>query len=175
MTTDEELKVKIDELEKNKAALIERIQELNKRLRYKKYEQNALEPFLEETKNIRIGPLRKNKRDLEFRIATQAYTPQIEKELLKEMRIIDAELIKIREVEWARKKKKLVDQDVLDANKEILTIEEKLKAIREELKQFYDNIKTIRSVSKRGVKFGGFDDEMLTLGEIGVIEKETKS
>ncbi len=175
MTSEEELMAKINELEKTKTELIERIKELNKRLRYKKYEQKALEPFLEETKNIRVGPLRKDKRDLEFRIATQAYTPQIERELLKEMRSLDSELVKVREVEWARKKKKLVDQDVLDADKEIVSIEGKLKTIREDLKQFYDNIKTIRTASKRGVKFGGFGDEMLTLGDIGVIEKEEKT
>lgn len=172
MTKEEELNSKIQELEKAKNELIERIKELNKRLRYKKYEQKALEPFLEETKNVRTGPLRKHKRDLEFRISTQAYTPQIERELLKEMKKVDSELEKMREIEWARKKKRLVEQDVEEANKEILSIEEKLKTIREELKQLYDNIKTIRSATKRGVKFGGFEDEMLTLGDIGIIEKE---
>jgi uncharacterized coiled-coil DUF342 family protein len=175
MMTEEELTGKITGLETQKAALIEKIKKLNGRIRYKKYEEKALEPFLEKTKDIRIAPLRKQKRALEFRISTSAYTPKMEKELIKQVKKVDKELEAVREVERARRKKMLVAQDIEDANKEIVVIETELHTIREELKKLYGEAKTYKTASKKGIKYGGFESDMLTLEEMGVvIEDNTK-
>ncbi len=146
---EEDLKQQITSLEEKKKALIDRIIELNKRIRYKKYEQKSLEPFLEKTKDVIIGPLRKQKRAMEFRISTAAYTPQIERELLKQMKKIDENLAKVRDVERARRKKVLVAKDLEDAQAEITKIEEELKGIRESLKGFYDKAKISRRPFQR--------------------------
>src|SRR4030095_6047336 len=119
MEGEDALKTKIDELEKKKSELIERIKALNRRIRYKKYEQKALEPFLEQTKDVQIAPLRKQKRALDFRISTAAYTPKMEKDLIKELKKIDEQLDKVKEVERARRKIKYVEQDIIDGEKEI--------------------------------------------------------
>src|SRR5512135_4285 len=146
---EEELKAKIDELEKKKSELIERIKALNRRIRYKKYEQKALEPFLEQTKDVQVAPLRKQKRALDFRISTAAYTPKMEKELLKQLKKVDEELDKVKEVERARRKIKYVLQDITDGEGEIVKIETELKVIRDELKKLYDEMKGYRMTQRK--------------------------
>jgi len=172
MMDEKEVKARIEELEGRKSGLIDKIKEFNRRLRYKKYEQKALAPFVEQTRDIRIGPLRKKKNALEFKISTQAYTPRLEREWLKEVRKLDAKLKEVREIEWARKKKKLVDKDIEEAEKEVVKIESELKVIRDELKKLYGDARVIKAASKKGVKIGKFDEDMVTLADLMVVEKK---
>ncbi len=169
MNSKEYVENSIKELKARKAGFLEKIGKLNGRLRYKEYEKKALEPFLEQTKNVRVGPLRKALRDLETRIATQAYTPKIEKELVKEVKKIEVELAKVSEVEWARRKKMLVDGDIERARKEIAAIEPELRKIRKELDDFYEDMRSSRKEAKV-MKTKG--DHTLTLEEIAVFEKK---
>ncbi|VVB97994.1 Uncharacterised protein [uncultured archaeon] len=155
-------------LEARKAELLERISKLNGRLRYKQYEKKALEPFLEQTKDVRVGPIRKNLRELEFRISTQAYTPKIEKDLVKQVKKLEAELGKVSEVEKARRKKMLVDGDIEQVLKEIASIEPELKKIRDELNDHYESMRSERKQAKKGIK----SDHMVTLEDVAVFEKE---
>jgi len=171
MADEEEIKGKIVELEKQKNDLIEKLKRINSRLRYKRYEQKALEPFLEQTKNIRIGPLKRQKQVIDFRIATQAYTPKLEKEWIKELKKVDEQLDKVKEIEKVRRKKVFVEQDIAQAEKELAENETKLNAIREELKKLYDTRRVIQSITRKGVRIGGFKDD-ITLGDIGIIETE---
>ena len=158
----------IRQLEKRKAELLEKISKLNARKRYKEYEQKALEPCLEQTKDVRIGALRKELRQLEFRISTQAYTPKMEKDLVKQVKKVEAELAKVSEVEKARRKKRLVDGDVEQVGKEIAVIEPELKRIRDELNDYYESMREMRKQSSKGIK----TDHMVSLEEIAVFEKE---
>jgi uncharacterized coiled-coil DUF342 family protein len=175
MAEEAELDVPKDEaeervrfLEKKKADLLEKISKLNGRLRYKQHEQKGLEPFLEKTKDVMIGSLRKELRQLEFRISTQAYTPKIEKDLIKRVKQLEEELTAVAEVEKARRKKKLIEGDILDINKEIADIEPELKKIREELNDHYDSVRAAKKVVSKGIK----SDHLVTLEDIAVFEKE---
>lgn len=173
MATEDELKAKIDELEKQKSELIERIKQLNRRIRYKKYEQKALVPFLEQTKDVQTVPFRKQKRALEFRIATSAYTPRMEKELIKQMKKVDEQLDKVKEVERARRKIRYVEKDITDGEAEIVKIETDLKVIREQLKKFYDEMKVIRMAErKQAAAQAKAEEDMVALGDLAMIEKE---
>lgn len=173
MANEEELKAKIEELEKKKSELIERIRQLNRRIRYKKYEQKALLPFLEQTRDVQVIPYRKQKRALEFRIATSAYTPRMEKELIKQMKKVDEQLDKVKEVERARRKIRYVEKDITDGEGEIGTIETDLKSIREELKKLYDEMKGIRMAArKQAAAQAKVEEDMVALGDLAMIEKE---
>jgi uncharacterized coiled-coil DUF342 family protein len=173
MTDEETLKTKVEELETKKTELIERIKSLNRRIRYKEYEEKALKPFLEQTKEVQIAPFRRQRRALEFRIATAAYTPRMEKELLKQMKKIDEELEKHKEVERARRKIKYVEQDIADGKAEIITIETDLKVIRDELRKLYDEMKTFRiSARKQQQAMAKADEDLVALGDLAMIEKE---
>ena len=176
---EEKIRERIKLLEKEKQELIHRIVTITKRLKYKKYERMALEPFLQQTKNVRIVPLRKQRAALEFKIATQAYTPNLEKELLKEAKKLDQELIKVYEVERARKKGMLVSRDIEDAEKEGVRVDTKLRDIREELKRLYNELKKLyneikeaRELSKKEMTVKGFRQEMPTLEDVGIIIKD---
>lgn len=173
MESEDETKQRIDELEKKKAELIERIKQLNRRLRYKKYEQKALQPFLEQTKDVQIAPFRKKKRSLEFKISTAAFTPRMEKELIKQLKKVDEKLNEVKEVERARRKIKYVEQDIKEGEDEIGKIEVDLKVIREELKKLYDENKAIRAAArKQAAAQAKAEEDMVALGDLALIEDE---
>jgi len=171
MESEEELKARIDELEKKKGDLIEKIKRLNRRVRYKKYEKKALEPFLEQTKDVHIAPFRKRKKALEFKISTSAYTPRMEREWLKEVRKIDEKLDELREVERARRKKRYVEQDIEEGEKEIVVIETDLKVIRTELRTLYDNMRGIKNAARKAAAAQErAEEDMVALGDLALIE-----
>ncbi len=171
--TEHALKPQIEELEKKKSSLIDEIKQLNRRIRYKKYEKEALKPFLEQTKDVQIAPFRKQKRAIEFKIATSAYTPKIEKDLLKELKKIDTQLDKVKEVDRARRKAKYVEQDIVEGETKITTIEVELKAIREKLKTYYDEVRASRVASKRHMDDEArADSDLVALGDLALIEKD---
>ena len=173
MDREEELKSKIEELEQQKASLIERIRALNRRVRYKKYEKKALEPFLEQTKDVQISPYRRKKRGLEFRISTQAYTPRLEKEWLKQLRKVDEKLDELKEIERARRKKRYVEKDIEEGEKEIGEIEKQLQGLRGELKKLYDELRGVRA-EKRKTAPQERKEEMVALGDLALIEENNK-
>lgn len=168
----EELKNKITNLEKKKEALIEKIKKINKRLRYKKYEQKALEPFLEKTKDIRVEQFRRQKRVLEFKIATQAYTPRIEREWVKEVKKIDKKLDEVREIERARKKIRYITQDIEDGEKEIKKIEEDLNVFRDDLKKLYSDMKVAKNAERKAALVAKKEErELVSLGDLAMLEE----
>ncbi|MBD3210614.1 hypothetical protein GF318_04510 [Candidatus Micrarchaeota archaeon] len=173
MESEDELKTRIDELEARKAKLIDRIKQLNRRIRYKKYEQKALQPFLEQTKDVKIAPYRKRKRSLEFKISTAAFTPRMEKELIKELRKIDDKLNEVKEVERARRKIRYVEQDIKEGEGEIGKIEVELKDIRDELRKLYEENKAIRvAARKEAAAQARAEEEMVSLGDLALIENK---
>ena len=175
----EDLEAKIKELEDKKSKLIAEIKKNYGRIRYKKYEEKALEPFLKETENIQIEPVRRKLRSLEFKISTQAYTSQLEKQMIKEVKKVEAELGKMRLVEKARRKKRLVTQDILDCEKRIAEIEEELKVMRAELRELYGKFKSLKGSSNkregsRGLVFGEKPEDMVSMEDIVIIEDNRK-
>jgi len=173
MMDEEALKSRIDELEKRKGELIDRIKQLNRRIRYKEYEEKALRPFLDQTKHVQIAPFRRQRRALEFKIATAAYTPKMEKELIKKLKKVDDELEKHKEVERARRKIRYVEKDILEGKEEIGKIEEELKTIRGELRKLYDDMKSYRiSARKQAAAEAKAEEDLVALGDLAFIEKE---
>ena len=166
----EEVEQRIEELENKKSKLISEIKKNYGRIRYKKYEEKALEPFLKETQDVMVGPVRKKLRRLEFKIATQAYTPQIERQLVKDVKKVEDKLKELRAVEKARRKKKLVKQDIEEAENRISEIEEELTGMRAELKELYGKRKALRSGKKHGIIFGEKPDDIVSMEDIVVLE-----
>lgn len=154
----EEVKKKIDELEHKKNALIDEIKKLNERKKYKEYERRVIEPFVEKTKDVQVGYLKKQMRALDFRISTQAYTPQKERLILRELKKVEEEYAKVREVERSRRKLVLVKQDIDEVDGKITNIDTNLKQIREELKDLYGKKKMHFVAKSSGITMGKGDD-----------------
>ncbi|MFH1393941.1 MAG: hypothetical protein ABIH29_03600 [Candidatus Micrarchaeota archaeon] len=134
--------------------------------------KKALEPFLEQTKDVHIAPYRKRKKALEFKISTSAYTPKMEREWLKEVRKIDEKLDELKEVERARRKRRYVEQDIEEGEKEILTIEDGLKEIRSELRKLYDGMRGIKAAArKEAAAKERLEEDMVALGDLAILEE----
>lgn len=171
----DEIEERIKQLEEEKKALIEKIKALNSRLRYKTMEHKALLPFVEKTKDVRVDDLIKQLKGLEFKVATQAYTPQMERAIVKKIMELEKELSKHKSVFRARKKLKLVEKDINEIKAETDEIEKKLKAIRKELKEFYKKLRMKKAAEKKGMMYGEKADHMVTLEDVVVIEEEGKN
>lgn len=148
----EEIKKRIIEIENEKNELIEEAKKINKRLHYKNMELKALQPYLKENPNIKIGPYKKQLRNLEFKVSTQAYTPKIERELLKRIKTVKKELEEAMKVESVRRKAKLVEQDIEEATKRKEELDNKLAELREKLKNLREELKKEKIRKKTELK-----------------------
>jgi uncharacterized coiled-coil DUF342 family protein len=154
----EEANARIKELETRKAELIEQIKKLNEKLKYKRYESKAISPFVSSRAGYHAGPLRRRYNELEFRIATEAYTPKIEKEMIKELKKMEAELKKAEEAEKARRAQLHIEEDLKKAEEEHAGIEAQLQGIRGELNNLYDFIRTERAKQAEERREKRYDD-----------------
>ncbi len=164
----EEPKDEIKKLEERKIFLIQSIKRLNDRKKYKSYEQKALEPFVEKTKDVRTGEIRRGIKTLEFRITTQAYTPKKEKDLIKELKKLESDYSKVKEVERARRKLSLVSSDLIQIDAEILKIEEELKKIRGVLQEHYKKQKFNKFAKNKSVTIGKQEEEFSLMDLAGL-------
>jgi hypothetical protein len=98
----------------------------------------------------------------------------MERLMVKDVKKVEEELKGMRQVERARRKKRLVQQDIIDAENRIKAIEEDLKKIRETLKDLYGRARTLKNSTKQGVTFGEKHDNLVSLGDIVIIEEEEK-
>ncbi|MGC8651775.1 MAG: hypothetical protein ACP5UH_00780 [Candidatus Micrarchaeia archaeon] len=94
----EAIKANIDSLKKERSAIIFKVKDLRRRISYKEAELAATVKLLEmkkgsgNTDTKRIGYLKHQKRMLEFKISTEASSLSEEKDLVRKINQIDAEL-----------------------------------------------------------------------------------
>jgi len=121
-------------LEKEKAELLERLKEADRRHRYKMYEAKALEEMLEKKrKEITLPPageIRKKIRRLEFIISTEARTLKQERELVKEVREWERKLKDAVNTERMERRLRLITDDIKKAEEQILELERRLDEMR---------------------------------------------
>ena len=97
----------------------------------------------------------------------------MEREWLKQVKKLEVQLKEVSEIEWARRKLKLVQGDIVECEKQISGVEPELQKIRGELNKLYDNVRAIRAAAKR-ITRDSVEDDMVTLADIGIIEQQTK-
>lgn len=168
-TSEQDIKNCIETLKAEKHKLIKIIKNLEERIRYKEYEQKALEPFLEQTKNIKITPLRKLLNQLEFKISTQAYTPKIEKDLIKEVKHIEKELSKTTHIEKSRKRMEVIKNEIKEDKERVENAKKEFNRIQEELNINYKRLHDAKKEQKR------IDSHFITLEEAALFNKEEKT
>ncbi|MFA5381628.1 MAG: hypothetical protein WC356_00550 [Candidatus Micrarchaeia archaeon] len=168
----QDLRQRIQEVEKEKNEFIEEAKKINKRLHYKSLELKALQPFIKENPNIRIGPYKKELRELEFRVSTQAFTPKIEKALLKQIKEVKKKHDEALVVENARRKARLVEEDITQITKRKEELDKKLSELREEINDIREKIKkrkeekTQKTPYKKEAKVFPTQEKYLNLEEI---------
>ena len=193
----------IEQLEKRKEDLFGRLKGVSSRLRYKKYEEEnvraALDQKFRET-GVNARELRRRKDKLDFLIATEATTLTKEREMMKEMKILDKDLEKASEVERMERKLRLVEGDIRSAETEVAQIKKEIddaKAeiravsegardkLREEHEKEWQEKKRAQLMARKAARdeemkketgpyMGGIDEQGVDLGSIAVIKKKSE-
>ena len=180
-------------LEKEKAGLLERLKEADRRYRYKVYEAKALSEMLDKRKKENPLPpareIRKNIHRLEFIISTEARTLKQERELVKEVRNWEKKLNGAIEVERMERKLVFIDDDIKRAEQQVKEFETRMNELRAKVHEKHtaehesrkekklidlkrkveeEKLKEIEPFMKKN------EDGRVDLGEICVIKKKEK-
>ncbi len=140
-----EIRKTIENERKNRIILIDSIKRMRRRIAYKQAEYAALSKLVsiapEKTKSI--GYLKRMKERLEFRISTEASSLTLEKELIRKINDIDAELDKAIKGYKLKKKVDLINGDITDINKQIEEQEKKILESNKTLDDLYSNLRSL--------------------------------
>lgn len=183
----------VEALEKEKAALLERLKEADRRYRYKMYEAKALGEMLEKKKKEAPLPLareiRKNIHRLEFIISTEARTLKQERELVKEVRRWEMKLEGAVELEGMERRLVFINEDMQRAEQQVKELETRMNELRAQVHEKHkeehkskkemkllelkrkveeEKMKELEPFMKKNV------DGRVDLGEICVIKKKEK-
>ena len=180
-------------LEKEKADLLERLKEADRRYRYKVYEAKALSEMLDKRKKENPLPpareIRKNIHRLEFIISTEARTLKQERELVKEVRNWEKKLQGAIEVERMERKLVFINDDIKRAEQQVKEFETRMNELRakvhekqsaeHESKKERKLLDLKRKVEEEKLKeiepfMKKSEDGRVDLGEICVIKKKEK-
>lgn len=178
-----------EELEKEKAELLEKLKEADRRYKYKMYEAKALHEMLERKKGEGAPPpareIRRRIGRLEFLISTEARTLKQERELVKEVRNWEKKLKEAVEFERMERRLRFVEEDMKKAEGEVEGLEKRINEIRNQLKERRKLAKESKLLElKRRVEeerrkeiepfLQREVDGKVNLGEICVIKKKEK-
>jgi len=190
---EEKVEGSVEALEKEKATLLERLKEADRRYRYKLYEAKALSEMLDKKKKEGAFPptreLRKRIQKLEFIISTEARTLQQERELVKEVRNLERRLKESIEFERMERRLHLINEDIKTVEKQVMEFEKRMDEMRKELQ----NKRNASSKSKKERKLLELKEKVneerqremepfmkknadgrVDLGEICIIKKKEK-
>lgn len=99
------------------------------------------------TKNI--GFLRRKKEQLEFRIATEAFTIEAEKDLIRKKNEIEKELDEALKSFRLRKKLEFIDKDIEQLGKQLTELDAKIKESDKKLDVLYSEMRAITGAGER--------------------------
>lgn len=192
----------LNQLERRKEELFAKLKGVSSRLRYKQYEAKVLKAALEEKMRetgLNVRELRRRKERLEFKIATEALTLAKEREMMKEMRLLEKELEKASELERMERKLRLVEGDIRSAEAEIAQIKKDIDATKAEIKAMreserekvreqrakeWEEKKRAQLMERKAKReeelkkelepyMGGLDEGGVELGAIAIIKKKS--
>ncbi len=98
------------------------------------------------TKNI--GFLRRKKEQLEFRIATEAFTIEAEKDLIRKKQEIEKELDEALKSFRLRKKLEFIDKDIEQLGKQLTDLDTRIKESDKKLDDLYGELRSITGASR---------------------------
>jgi uncharacterized coiled-coil DUF342 family protein len=145
LSKEDQLRKLIEEERKHRFDIIHDVKAARNRLSYKVADKAAISQLSEisksNTKNI--GFLRRRKEQLEFRIATEAFTVDAERDLIRKKAEIEADLQKALKSFRLRKKLELIDKDIEELTKRITESEAKIKESDKKLDELYSNLRSM--------------------------------
>ncbi len=147
----DEIKRSIDEEKKKIPPLIESVKRSRRRLSYKVAEKAAVSKLAEASKEStkEIGFLRRRKESLEFRIATEAFTLEAEKELIRKKNEVEARLNEALKSYRLRRKVEYIDGDIVELTKSIEQIEASIAEVDKRLDVLYSELRRMTGEARR--------------------------
>lgn len=184
-------------LDQRKEALFVRLKEAMTKHKAKIMEVRILRAQVEDKfreTGINARELRRRKERLEFRIATEATNLQKERDMMKEMRVIDKQLEKAGEVEKLEAQLRAVEGEIRSAESEIVQTKRGIDEAKAEIRNLREKQREDRSderekqwqerkrqqlmerekeMRKEAEPYmGGVDDAGVELGSIAIIKKK---
>ncbi|VVB76875.1 Uncharacterised protein [uncultured archaeon] len=137
------IREQINEERKKRFDVIGQLNMIRNKLRYKENEHEALSRLLAMTppEGKNVGRLKRMKESIEFRIATEAGSLKTEKEMIKKLGDIDAELEEALKAYRFKRKAELVGKDIEDLKKRYDLLREQLKEYDTKLDSLYADLK----------------------------------
>ena len=183
-------------LDKRKEDLFARLKESTTRHKAKIQELRIIRAQVEDKvkeTGVNARELRRRKERLEFRIATEATNLQKERDMMKEMRVIDKQLEKAGEVEKIEARLRAVEGELRAAESEIVQTKRGIDEVKGEMRNLRDSQREKRSeerekqwqerkrhqlmerekeMRKEAEQYMGGLDEGVDLGSIAIIKKK---
>ncbi len=146
-----ELAKEIEEQRRKKGSIIADVRRMKRRLIYKLAEKEATAKLVAQgkksTKNI--GYLRRRKENLEFRISTEAYTLEAEKDLIRKKNAVDEELDEAIKSYRMRRKSEFIEGDIIALNKGVEDAGKGLDEIEKKLDMLYGELRKLNGERAR--------------------------
>lgn len=151
MTRSEALRKRIEDERKVRFGFIHDVRAARNRLSYKIADKAAISQLSEVSKSgtKNIGFLRRKKEQLEFRIATEAFTVEAEKDLIRKKNEIEQELEKALKSFRLRKKLEFIDKDIKELTGRIAESEAKIKESDKRLDELYSSLRAMTGESNK--------------------------
>lgn len=177
-TPHERLVRELEEQRKKRSMLIDDIRRYKRRLSYKLEEQEAMKKLAEiskrSTKNI--GYLRRKKESIEFRIATEAFTLEAERELIRKKNEIENELDEAIKSYRLNRKAEFIANDVEAITKKITESSLMLDEVGVRLDVLHNDLRRLNGESRKvsGIRRTGVERKPVEviLADIAVIKDE---
>ncbi len=146
-----EINTKIEEERKKKGMLLDNLRRFRRKLNYKFAEREAIAKLAEMSKKStkNIGYLRRKKESLEFRISTEAYTLDAEKELIRKKNEVEKELEEAIASYRMRRKAEFVAHDIEELTKQIENTNKELQELERRLDVLYSGLRRSRGQANK--------------------------
>ncbi len=147
----DQLKSAIDQEKGVRSGVISEIKSARNRLAYKIADKTAISQLSQISKNTtkNIGFLRRKKEQLEFRIATEAFSVEAEKGLIRSKNEIEKELDEALKSFRLRKKLEFIDNDIIQLNKQLTELDAKIKESDKKLDVLYSELRALAGAGER--------------------------
>lgn len=141
----------IDKEKVRRSGIIRDIKSARNRLAYKLADKTAISQLSQISKNTtkNIGFLRRKKEQLEFRIATEAFTTDAERDLIRKKQEIEKELDDALKSFRLRKKLEFIEKDIEQLGKQLTELDAKVKESDGKLDVLYGELRSITGTEKR--------------------------
>ncbi len=180
------VKKAIDEMHKERSALIVQIKRARSRLEYKELELTAVSGFLESEKAKanhdpkKGGSLKRMKNRLEFRLSTEAKMSLAgEKEIVRRINEINAQLDDYYKVVRLERKVGFIKGDIEQYRNSLAELEKKISDMDMALDDMYRNLRRLLGVSrqkttkaKQKPRYVQMAQQEINLEDIAVIKKK---